>query len=296
VLVRDPAAPRWIAGAPVEWVPGDLGGDAALRRLVDGAGTIFHLAGVLRAGREADFDRGNRGGTANLVRAIAASAPEARLVHVSSLAAAGPSPDPQGVGPECEPAPISWYGRSKLAAERAVSDLGDRRDWSIIRPPAVYGPRDTDIFEFFRMAARGVVAVPSGERWLTLAWVGDVVRSAIAAAASPCQRSVFHVGDLEPLRLEDLVSMLSEAGGLRARTVRLPAALITGAGLLGSTLQRLGWRRVALTADKGRELLARHWTSHTASSLEALGVDELMPFNLGAASTWSWYRARGWVR
>jgi hypothetical protein len=103
------------------------------------------------------------------------------------------------------------------------------------------------------------------------------------------------VGDLEPLRLEDLVSMLSEAGGLRARTVRLPAALITGAGLLGSTLQRLGWRRVALTADKGRELLARHWTSHTASSLEALGVDELMPFNLGAASTWSWYRYRGWV-
>lgn len=296
VLVRDAASPRWISGAPVEWITGDLGDGTALRRLTEGAGTVFHLAGVLRAAREAEFDLGNRGGTANLVQALRDVAPAARLVHVSSLAAVGPSAEPGGIGPDCDPAPISWYGRSKLAAERAVSDLGDRSDWSIIRPPAVYGPRDTDVFEFFRMAARGVVAVPSGERWLTLAWVGDVVRSAIAAAASPYQRSVFHVGDPEPLRLEDLISMLGEAGGLQARTVRLPAALITGAGLLGSTLQRLGWRRVALTADKSRELLARHWTSRTASSLEALGVGELMPFGSAAASTWLWYRARGWVR
>ena len=176
VLVRDPSAPRWIAGAPVEWVPGDLEDGVALRRLVGGSGTVFHLAGVLRASREVDFDLGNRGGTANLVQALREAAPAARLVHVSSLAAAGPSNEPGGVGPECDPAPISWYGRSKLAAEHEVRAFGERADWSIVRPPAIYGPRDADVFEFFRMASRGVVAIPSGERWLTIAWVGDVVR------------------------------------------------------------------------------------------------------------------------
>ncbi len=295
VLVRDPTAPRWIAGAPAEWVPGHLGDHAALRRLVGGAGTVVHLAGVLRAGREADFDFGNRGGTANLVRAVREAAPAARLVHVSSLAAAGPSPDPQGVGPECEPAPISWYGRSKLAAEREVAGLGGAADWSILRPPAIYGPRDTDVFEFFRMAARGVVAIPSGERWLSVAWVGDVVRAVVAAVVAP-PRAVYHVGDPDPMRLEELISALCAAGGVRARVLHLPPALVTGAGAAGSLLQRLGRRRLALTADKCRELLARHWSSRTADSLAALGLSGLKPFEAGAADAWSWYRSRGWLR
>ena len=90
VLVRNPAEPRWIDGAPVAWVEGALDDLGALRGLVAGAGTILHLAGVVRAGREADFDRGNRQGTQNVLRAMADTAPTARLVHVSSLAAAGP--------------------------------------------------------------------------------------------------------------------------------------------------------------------------------------------------------------
>jgi len=91
VLARDPASPRWIAGAPVRLVAGSLGDPQALAKLVDGAGCVVHLAGVLRAGTAAEFDRGNREGTANLVRAIRRRAPKARLVHVSSLAAVGPS-------------------------------------------------------------------------------------------------------------------------------------------------------------------------------------------------------------
>lgn len=294
VLVRDRENPRWIGGSPVEWVPGDLENETALTSLVEGVGTIFHLAGVLRAGREADFDRGNRGGTANLVRALRSAAPDARLVHVSSLAAAGPSPEPEGVGPECEPSPVSWYGRSKLAAEQELAG-DDRIAWSIVRPPAIYGPRDTDVFEFFRMAARGVVAIPSGERWLTVSWVGDVVRSVIAAAAAPAGR-LYHIGDPLPLRIEDLVARLSVAGGVDSRIVRIPAPLVMAAGTVGSVLQRLGLRRLALTADKGRELLARHWTSTTAASHEELGLGPTVPFEEGAASTWAWYRERGWLR
>ncbi len=52
VLVRDPSAPRWISGAPVTWVEGSLAESESLRRLVDGAATVIHLAGVVRAGRE----------------------------------------------------------------------------------------------------------------------------------------------------------------------------------------------------------------------------------------------------
>jgi nucleoside-diphosphate-sugar epimerase len=293
VLVRNPEAPRWIGSAPVQWQTGALDDVDSLRRLVSGAGTVFHLAGVLRAGHERAFNIGNRQGTANLVSAVRAVADSARLVQVSSLAAVGPSPEPGGLGPEAEPAPVSGYGRSKLGAELEL-----RRGagwWAIVRPPAIYGPRDTDVLEFFRMASHGVVALPAGERWLTVAWVGDVVRSTVAAAAGESQR-LYHLGSAEPVRLDRLIETLCDAGQVRARVVHLPPPLVTGAGAIGTALQRFGWRRFALTLDKSRELLARHWTSRTADSLQALGVRETTQWEQGAKMTWSWYRERGWLR
>jgi len=294
VLVRDPGSPRWIGGRPVEWVHGSLEDTEALKRLVAGAGTVFHLAGVVRAGSEAEFDRGNRGGTADLIDALLEAAPGARLVHVSSLAAVGPSAEPAGVGPESDPAPISWYGRSKLAAESEVRRLGQDFWWTIVRPPAIYGPRDTDVFEFFRMAGRGVVVVPSGTRWLTVAWVGDVVRAVVAAAAGRPGR-VFHLGEPEPILLSTLIRELCDAGGVGCRILRIPAFVVTGAGAIGSALHRVGWHRLPLTGDKARELLARHWTSRTADSTLDLGIDRLTGFTDGAARSWIWYREQGWV-
>lgn len=295
VLVRDPDAPRWIADAPVRWVVGSLDDPQALKRLVEGAGTVVHLAGVLRAGREIEFDTGNRVGTSNVVSAMGEVAGSARLVHVSSLAGAGPSPTPEGIGPEAEPAPISWYGRSKLAAEGEARHWDGGGGWVIVRPPAIYGPRDSDVFEFFRMANRGLVALPGGERWLTVAWVGDVVRSIFAATAAESGK-VFHLGEPDPLLLDDLISKLCDAGGVRARVVRLPPSLVSGAGAIGSALQKLGMSRLALTSDKCRELLARHWTARTADSLETLGIRASKPFYDGAAEAWDWYRNRGWLK
>ena len=296
VLVRDAAKPRWIGGVDAELVEGSLEDTGSLERLVEGAGTVIHLAGVLRAAREIDFDRGNRGGAANLVGAIGRTAPNARLIHVSSLAATGPSNDPEGKSPDDPATPISAYGRSKLAGEREVAALGDSRWWCVLRPPAVYGPRDTDILEFFKMASRGLAAIPAGERWLTMAYVGDVVRAILAAAPAGAHGRIYHLGERSPQKLERIFELLAAGAGSRVRVIRVPPVVIKAAGLAGSSLQRLGWRRMPLTVDKSTELLARHWTARTAASLDALGLGEGTLFEQGAESTWRWYRLIGWVR
>jgi len=296
ILVRDAGSPRWISGVDADWVEGSLEDPGALRRLVDGAGTVVHLAGVLRAGREVDFDEGNRRGTANLVAAIVEVAPTSRLVHVSSLAAAGPSPKPEGRKPEDSPTPISAYGRSKLGGETEVAAMGESTWWCILRPPAVYGPRDTDIFEFFKMASKGLAAIPAGERWLTMAYVADVIRAIVAAAAIGARGEIYHLGEPEPRPLVEVFNRLAEAGGCRVRIVRVPAAVITLAGAAGSLLQQLGWRRLPLTLDKSRELLASHWTAETTSSLNALRLGAGTSFVEGADATWQWYRFKGWLR
>jgi nucleoside-diphosphate-sugar epimerase len=289
-LVRDPGRLGELAARPLEVVRGDLGDHTALRRLVAGAGTVIHLAGLVRAGRASDFDLANRVGTENLVSAMAKEG--AALVCVSSLAAAGPSPMPAGLDPTDQPRPISCYGRSKLAGELAVSSYPGA--WAILRPPAVYGPRDIDVLQFFRLVARGLVPVPRGERWVTVAFVGDVVRAVLAAAGDP-RRAVYHLGDPEPRTLAGLLAELAAAGGVRARVVPVPALVLRCAGVAGDALQAFGVRSAALTSDKARELLARHWTAQTAGSLRSLGLPGYVPFGAGAAATWAWYRQAGWL-
>jgi nucleoside-diphosphate-sugar epimerase len=294
VLVRDPDAPRWIAGRPVEWVPGSLEDPQALGRLVAGAKTVFHLAGVVRASRAGDFERGNREGTARVVAAIQSEAPSALLVHVSSLAAVGPSPDRSGVAPDTQPRPVSHYGRSKLGAELEVRRLGAPASWIILRPPAIYGPRDTDVYEFFRMASAGLVTVPSGERWLTVSHVADVVRAVLASAmVDPGQ--VLHPGEPEPYRMCDLIRTLADSGGVRVRILPVPAALVRLVGLAGGALRRAGVVGEALTLDKAREILARHWTAATRRSLQELGIADWTDFATGSRNTWGWYRGQQWL-
>ena len=294
VLVRDPSSPRWIGARPVDWVPGSLSDRDALRALVDGAGSVIHVAGVVRASRAEEFDRANRGGTSRLVLAMRDAAPNALLVHVSSLSAVGPSAVPGGVSPDAKPHPISDYGRSKLAAELEVRGVTGAARWTIVRPPMIYGPRDTDVFQFFRMARSGVVLVPGGDRWVTVAYVADVVRGILAAAAVEPGR-VFHLGEPEPYRMADLARALAKAGRVRAQALPVPPAAVRIVGFAGGIVGRSGIRRIAMTPDKAREIVARHWTADTSGSLAALGLGPVVRFADGARESWAWYRKQKWL-
>ncbi len=293
VLVRDAAAPRWIADRPVDFVKGNLEDTEALDQLVKGAGTVMHLAGVLRGATERDFMIGNRDGTTRLLTSIDRHAPDARFVHVSSQAAVGPADAERGATVDAEPRPISAYGRSKAGAEGVVRGFGGR--WAILRPPAIYGPRDSDVLEFFRMASRGLLALPSGERRLTIANVGDVVRAVIAVAAVGQAAGIYHVGSTEGMSMDAMLREIAESGDVRARLVHIPPWVIRAAGTGASVLRGLGMRHLPLSRDKADEILARHWVLETRPSIDQLGLDAPIPFDEGARMTWQWYRKIGWL-
>jgi nucleoside-diphosphate-sugar epimerase len=293
LLVREVSRLPARAREEAEVVQGDLDDHDALAALVAGCGAVIHVAGLLRGARASQFDRANRVGTENLVRALSEQAPAARLVHLSSMAAAGPSTDPLGRWPEDSPNPVSTYGRSKLAGEAAARR--HRGVLVILRPPAIYGPRDTDILQFFRLVGRGVALIPAGERFLTVAFVADVVRAILAAVAGAGDGRTLCLGEPVPRTLRAMVAALADTGGVEARCLSVPQVLVRVTGLGGDLLQLLGMRRVPFTTDKAREMVACHWSARTGESLAALGLDGFVPFEAGATATWAWYRDQGWV-
>lgn len=274
-------------------VRGDLANQEVLSYLVGGCRTVIHCAGLVRAANEEAFELVNWHGTQSLIKAVEGRSRAARFVHVSSLAALGPSADPAGKSPEDVAMPISAYGRSKLAGEVAVRSYME--PWVILRPPTIYGPRDIDVFQFFKLASRGRVFLPVGERFLTISFVGDVVRAILSAAGGRGTGQVIHVGDPTPYKIEVLARLLADAGGVGARISHVPTALVRVIGAVGNVMRWFGAEDVALTSDKARELLARHWTARTEKSMVELGLEGTVPFSSGAAATWQWYRDKGWL-
>src|SRR5690606_6032774 len=139
----------------------------SLATLAEGADTVVHIAGLINAPNRAAFEAVNAGGTANMIDAARAAGVK-RFIHISSLAAREPE--------------LSDYGWSKAKSEKIVAASG--LDWTILRPPAVYGPGDRETFELFKMARRGFVALPPGGRFSIL-HVDDLAQLILALIDAP---------------------------------------------------------------------------------------------------------------
>lgn len=159
-MVRRTSDLTFIQHLPVEWAYSDLGDSAAgdLQEACRDVDAICHCAALTRALKEETLHRVNSQGTVALARAgIEANLNLRRFVHVSSQAAAGPSQGPDDILDESRPRqPITWYGRSKCAAERALLDMADWLPLTIVRPAPVFGPRDRDFFTYFELVKWGL--------------------------------------------------------------------------------------------------------------------------------------------
>lgn len=297
VLTRASSDVSLLEGLGVERVTGHLGDLAALEKAVADVGVIFHLAALTRARNEREFQAANETGTRLLLEAARASGSVKRFVYVSSLAAAGPAREGRPVTPDDVPGPLTAYGRSKLAGEKACGDFREAFQVAVLRPPAVYGPRDRDLLVFFQLASRGFLPVPGGPvRSLQMIHVGDLARAIAAAGLAEGATGVYHVAEAQAYAWMEVLESVSRAVGKAGRRIPIPQSLLRMAGGLSGALGRLSRRPPIFDGDKARELLAPGWLCETDGAKRDLGFETAIPLERGLKETAAWYRGRGWLR
>jgi nucleoside-diphosphate-sugar epimerase len=276
-LARRPQAPR----SGVTWVPGDLADAQALNRLASGAEAVIHVAGLTTAPDPAGFDAGNVDGTCAVL--VAAEAQGARrFVFVSSLSAREPG--------------LSAYGASKAKAEAVVSASG--LEWTIVRPPAVYGPHDSALFELFRAAKWGVVPVPApdeGQARASVIHVDDLARLLLALAEAPgVDRRCFEPDDGVPGGWDqrELARAIGAAMGRSPRVLRVPRRWMERAAWLDG---RLRGADAKLTPDRVGYLTHPDWVVGGDARVPPALWQPLIETRAGLAATARWYRAAGWL-
>jgi nucleoside-diphosphate-sugar epimerase len=293
-LVRSPKKAEALAPLGVRAVAGDLDDPGSLARAVEGQEVVFHVAGLVAARSEAEFMRCNRDGTARLV-AAAAGAGASRLVLVSSMAAGGPAQAGKPLT-GTEPArPVTAYGRSKLAAEAAVTAGG--LPWVIVRPPTVYGPRDREVLKVFRMARLGVAPVfGDGSQQLSAVHGADLANALVAAGtAASTVGQVYYACHPEVATSAEFVRAVGSAMGRRLSVVPIPAAL--GRALLAVTevCARITGQTTILTRDKANEFFQEAWTGDPGPLSRDSGWRAAYDVKSGLADTYRWYRNAGWL-
>ncbi len=283
VLVRQMPRFAGLAGPPVEVVQGSLSDPQALGVLVAGADAVVHLAGAIKGRNRNDFMAANAEGTAALAAAWRAHAPEARFLHLSSMAAREPG--------------LSDYAASKLAAEQRLAEIGAGAGWSILRPSVVYGPGDRETLRIFRAASAPVQPMLNGgDARLTLVHVADLVRAVATVLAAGRPPGCHEVTDArhDGYSWDELARAAAAALGRTARPLRVPGGVIRALGLVGDAAA-LGGMAGMLTSQKAREILHRDWGSDQARQLPSGQWQPEITLDQGFAGAVAWYRAAGWL-
>ncbi len=292
-LVRRPRAAGELPDA-IEQAQGDLESGAGLAEALRDVDTVIHLAGVTKARTAPDFERGNVTATANLLRA---AGDVEKLVHVSSLAAAGPSTVEGALTEGDEPHPVSHYGRSKLAGEEAVRHSPLSARTAIVRPPVVYGPRDRDVYQVLRTAARGWMAqIGTAPRLFSCIYVGDLVDGLIAAAdRAGAGGRIFYMANATPVSWDEFGSTAARLMGRPLRTIAIPEKAAYVLGLCGEWWTRLGAKPGILSRDKVREACCAGWVCDPARACRELGFRASTSLAEGLRRTLDWYKEAGWL-
>jgi dihydroflavonol-4-reductase len=299
-LVRSNSSKANIERAEFEPVLGDLRHPESLLSAVADVDVVYHVAGLVTARSKEEFFAANEQGTRNLLSAcLKGRTTPPHFVYVSSLAAAGPSSPsrPHEEGDIC--APVSNYGASKLAGEKACLAEAAKLPITILRPPAVYGPRDKGMFTFFQSISRGLLPLlkdNSEPRRFSFIHVEDLAQGILQAGQRQLNSAeVFYLTGPETPTWPEAMGLITAA--LERQPLRFPLApsVLRLAAFACDGWSSVSGKALPLSSDKYNELVAPAWTCSGLKAESMIGFRPSWKLADGLKQTAQWYKLRGWL-
>ncbi|MDI6800439.1 MAG: NAD(P)-dependent oxidoreductase [Thermodesulfovibrionales bacterium] len=291
-LVRKTSNLRFIEGLNVRLIHGDCTDRQSLNEAVKNIDYVFHLAGLTKACSEEDYFNANVKGTENIVRAVLDNNPRIRrFVYLSSLAAAGPSCDERPLGEDCKMRPVSVYGKTKLEGEKIVLAHSKDLPSTIIRPPAVYGPRDKDLLVFFKMIRTGIVPY-WGRCYYSFIYIEDLINGIILSTLNTeAEGEIFFMSDGNIYSSDDIIDAVSDAVQKKPLKLSMPRFIMPLLGFISEKTRGVN----IINPDKIKEMRHSYWICDVAKAVSVLKFKPKVKIKEGTRWTADWYRIHRWL-
>jgi nucleoside-diphosphate-sugar epimerase len=297
ILLRPSSDRRFISShASLEVRTGSITDPDSLLKALDGISHVIHCAGCTRASRYSQFYEINDLGLRNVVAAVNARQDQVRrLIHISSLAVTGPATVTRPAREEDPSKPISEYGKSKLAGELEVKD-NCRVEFVVLRPPAVYGPRDNVFLPMFQAVKKHLLPRPNGRQALSLVFVKDLAQAVVRCLTHPAAGGkTYFVASREIVTARQMAQEIASRMQHWTVPVPLPAAALLPLCLAQEAWSRMTGKPTLLNLQKFAELRAPGWVCDPSRFEREIGVKCETSLKSGILETLSWYKAQEWL-
>ncbi|MEK7447861.1 MAG: NAD(P)-dependent oxidoreductase [Planctomycetota bacterium] len=302
-LVRDRNNLKWLSllGGQVKYIYADLSSRSSLESALsdsDAWDYIYHLAGVVKANRKELYYEANFLGTKYLIETAAALDNKnlKKFLHVSTLAAVGPSGNGRAVTEETKCRPVTDYGVSKLMGERIVLEYLDRLPITIVRPPVVYGPRDRDLLIYFKIINYGLKPIIGTRKYINIIYVHDLVNGIIQAAESKeATGRTYFIANPESYSIEYISNLVQQSLNCKVITLRIPDGVVKLLAAGAEYFSRLKGRATIFNRQKAREIAQHFWVCDTGRVQQELGFKTRVSLKNGLKQTAEWYLSNKWL-
>lgn len=298
-LVRKPSNLQWIQHLPITYIYGDIFDEELLRNALQGVDYVYHVAGVTKAKTKEEYFRGNQFATQNLLNAVAKSGTSLRrFVHVSSQAAVGPSGKDKPIDEATPFHPLTTYGISKMEAEKECLKRVNEISMTIVRPPAVYGQRDKDVFEFFKTMNNGLhPMIGLHDKYVSLVHVKDLVDGIILAGEHPkAVGQTYFIASERFYNWKEVGDVTSRVMNKKALRVKIPEFIVYVIASLAEFGALFSKKPALLNLEKVKDIIQDAWTCSIAKAKNDLGYREQRTLEEGIRETVQWYHQEGWLK
>ncbi len=297
-IVRESSNLRWLNGKEVEIVKCGLFNKEELKKVLTDADYLFHVAGIVKAKHWQDYLDGNVTTTKNLLEVLVEVNPGIRkVVIISSQTACGPSTDGVPCSEQTEPHPITRYGKSKLEQEKLAHTFMDMLPIAIVRPPAVYGERDTEIYLFFKTFKSGLMSmIGFDKKVVSIINVHDLVRGIYLAGISENSKGeTYFISSEEYYDWIKIGNATAKALNKKAIRIRLPHFVVYGVAAIAQFIAMFSSKAATFNLEKARDFVQKYWICDTGKAKRELGYSQEISLEEGIKQTIDWYKENKWL-
>lgn len=297
-ILRSTSSRRWLEGKPVEIIDCGLFDKENLKKVLVDADYLFHIAGVVKAKNEEGYFKGNVETTRVLIDVLKEVNPKIkRMVITGSMTACGPSLDGKPCTEETIPHPITTYGRSKRAQEELAMSNKDIIPITILRLHAVYGERDTEIYQFFRTYKMGLMGlIGFDDKRLNLIHVQDAVDGIYKAAIIPkAAGEIYFLASEEIYNWPTIGDVIAKATGKKAFVLRIPHFLVYTVAAVVQFFSMFSSKAATFNIEKARDFVQKDWTCDVSKAKRDFNFVQNVKLEEGIKRAIDWYREMKWL-
>lgn len=296
VLARKESQLQWLKEKPLEIVRCEYNDLDCLANATKDVNYIFHVAGVIKAKKKDLYYKGNVETTKNLLIASQSAKKLKRFVLISSQAAAGPSSIQNPKTEEMDCYPVTTYGKSKLQAEEEVKKYEGKIPFTIVRPSAVYGPRDPESLIFFKSIKNGwQPMIGFQEKYVSLVHVSDLIEGIMLAAQS--DKSIgqtYFISSERGYSWRELGDITAKILGKRVIRIKIPHLIVYLVAGFSQVINYFQNDATILNFEKANEIVEQ-WVCSVEKAKRELGYSQKIDLENGIRQTLEWYMKNNWL-